>query len=285
MSYSSRKPLRNVLVASLVVVGVASADEPQAKPKADPAPARLVSQDRAVHAVQETRPADVPRSAFPPRPQRSGRYRGYPPALRYYAPFGAPAPYDVQRALDEAYTAGRLDERDDARRRFNVADMDRRKERLLSKHQQALFAGIRRLKSGDHRRAVVAFTLASRLNNGDPASRLHLAQARVALGHYAEAGKVLRRALQLQPHLVYMDLHLDRYYENDTDLKRYTARLADHVAEHGAKSETYFLLGYLRFQTGDFNESHAAFRTAAGGLPDDDLTRSYLEITKPASEK
>ena len=76
---------------------------------------------------------------------------------------------------------------------------------------------------------------------------MQAAERRKSVAHSAA---VLRRALQLQPHLVYMDLHLDRYYENENDLKRYTARLADQVAEHGAKSETYFLLGYLRFQTG-----------------------------------
>ena len=41
MSHSSRKSLWNVLAASLLVAGVASADEPQTKSKADPAPARL----------------------------------------------------------------------------------------------------------------------------------------------------------------------------------------------------------------------------------------------------
>lgn len=160
-------------------------------------------------------------------------------------------------------------------------EMEVRKAHLLTKHEQALVAGLRLLKEGQSERALIALTLAAKLNHGDPACRIHLAQARLARGHYREAGLALRRALQLQPQLVYTDLHLDTYYQDENQLDQYTDGLDEWVRENDAPAEVYFLLGYLEFQRGDFETAHAAFERVRKALPDDDLTRNYLEITKP----
>ena len=190
----------------------------------------------------------------------------------YYGPFRSPV--DDYISLSE-YERYRKDW--DRHRR----EMEVRKAHLLTKHEQAMMAGVRLLKQGDYKRAVVALTLAAKLNHGDPACRIHLAQARLARGHYREAGLALRRALQLQPQLVYTDLHLDTYFQNENQLDQCTDGLDEWVRENDAPSEVHFLLGYLRFQRGDFETAHAAFERVRKVLPDDDLTRNYLEITKP----
>jgi tetratricopeptide (TPR) repeat protein len=204
--------------------------------------------------------------------------RGYHP----YAGYHCWPPADFGRALDEAYLHGRAVERDYQHHRFNVNDMNRRKARVLSQQEKALHLGLERLRDGEYARAVIALSLAAELDQGDPACRIHLAQARLALGHYDEAGKVLRRALQLQPKLVYADLHLERYYPTQATLDALAERLGRQVRKDGATAEALFLYGYLEFQRGRFDTAHAAFRRVSELLPKDTLTRTYLGITRPA---
>jgi tetratricopeptide (TPR) repeat protein len=163
-------------------------------------------------------------------------------------------------------------------------EMEVRKVRLFTQHEKALHAGLRRLKDGETERAVVALTLAAKLNQADPACRIHLAQARLAQGHYLEAALALRRALQLQPKLVYTDLHLAQCYPDENALGEYTDKLVEWVRDNGVRPEVYFLLGFLEFQRGDFDAAYAAFERVSKAMPDDDLTGEYLGITKPAAE-
>lgn len=197
----------------------------------------------------------------------------------YYSPY-----YDPYRSFVGDYISLSEYERYRKTRDRHRREMEVRKAHLLSKHEQAVVGGVRLLKEGRYRRAVIALTLAAELNHADPACRIHLAQARLARGQYREAGLVLRRALQLQPKLVYADLHLDKCYQDEDELDRYTDELDEWLQENAAHAEVYFLLGFLEFQRGDFAAAHVAFTHVQSALPDDDLTRSYLEITKPGKE-
>lgn len=212
----------------------------------------------------------------------------YRPGGSLYSPYGpyyGYDPYPTRRGLMEVYRARRYIEQQERDRRFNRRDMAERKKRLLDQHEEALLAGLRRLKEGQPARATVALTLAAKLNQGDPACRIHLAQARLAQGHYLEAGLALRRALQLQPKLVYADLHLQEYYETEDALDEHTDALAEWVRENRARPEVHFLLGFLEFQRGDFGAAYAAFERVKKAMPEDELTRDYLEITKPATAR
>ena len=216
------------------------------------------------------------------RPARR-RYLG-PPAMPYCWPYlygYGNDPYPLWRRLADAYRAYRYLERKERERRFNRRDMAARRQRLLDRHEHALTLGLEHLKAGDPARAVVALTLAAKLNQGDPACRIHLAQARLALQHYREAALALRRALELQPKLVYIDLHLGDYYHRADALDRYAATLARWAQAHESPPEVHFLLGFVEFQRGDFAAAHVAFQRVARAWPDDALTRDYLEITKP----
>src|SRR5262249_5121597 len=156
-----------------------------------------------------------------------------------------------------------------------------RKTRLLTKHQQAVQAGLEKLRAGDYQRAVIALTLAAKLDQGDPACRIHLAQTRLALGHYQEAALALRRALQLQPKLAYFDMHLDQHYPAEGTTQKFREALAEWSKSNDPSAEINFLHGYLDYQAGDFAAAHQAFLLAARDLRDDDLTRDFLAITKP----
>lgn len=189
------------------------------------------------------------------------------------------APYQVGDRFPEAYRSGRAHERYDRQRPFNERDMAARKARLLTQHEQAVDAGLRRMSAGQYPQALAAFSLAARLNHGDAACRIHLAQTQLALGRYAEAGATLRRALQLQPQLVYLDLHLGTYYSNERELELYADELASRLRVNAAEPEVYFLHGYIQFQLGNYERAHRAFSRVREVLPEDELTNEFIGLT------
>ena len=268
-----------------------------------PEPAAQQVQDEAPPAEDESQA--VPESKLPARVLRryysdSPRWRvreysvggattyrrpGYahqPHVLLPHGYYGGADPWGLQEAIDQAYWAGRADERYSWARLESEIDTAERTERLLARHAESLDAALRHLRAGEYSRAVAGLTLAAKLNQGDPACRIHLAQARLALGHYDEAAKVLRRALQLQPKLVYVDLKLDQYYPAGTTLSLLGDGLASWTAGNDHTPEVSFLQGFIEHQRGRTDAAYAAFLKAAEGLPSDDLTRDDLSLTKPA---
>lgn len=228
----------------------------------------------------------------PPRRQEIAYYAGYP--VSYYYPTDTswwdtgpiyPNPYntDYGVAVEQLYRGQRYVYMRERGRRFNEVDMQQRRERALTNSETALRTGLDHLKAGAYEQAVVALTMASQLNQGDPASRIHLAQAQMALGHYDEAAAALRRALQLQPNLKFIPLNLGKYYSDPEDFDLHVQRLYEYVRGHAVTADVYFLLGYMQFQREDFAQANAAFQIALRGAPNDALVREYVKLTKPAA--
>lgn len=160
-------------------------------------------------------------------------------------------------------------------------DMTRRAERSLSQHEKAAGDGVAQLRCGDYQRAVISLTLAAKLNQSDPGCRVHLAQARLALGHYAEAAAVLRRALELQPQLIYRDLDLGSYYPNAADFANHVRRLDAAMKGTESSADLYLLAGYLHYQLGEFGAAHQALSEALRRNPSDAQAGELESITKP----
>lgn len=254
-------------------------------------------QPDAAYTSPFERPGDEPGgvggpSSAPPRRQEIAYYAGYP--VSYYYPTDTswwdtgpvyPNPYntDYGVAPRQLYRGQRYVYERERGRRFNEADMQRRRERALTSSEKALRTGLGDLKAGDYEQAVVALTMATQLNQGDPASRIHLAQAQMAMGHYDEAAAALRRALQLQPNLKFIPLDLGKYYSDPDDFDQQVERLCAYVKAHPVTADVYFLLGYMEFQREDFAQANAAFQIALRGAPNDALVREYVKLTKPPS--
>jgi tetratricopeptide (TPR) repeat protein len=216
---------------------------------------------------------DLVRTCQPQANQRNIRY------FIYHADLSDSNLARRWRELQQAERAERRQARAEAR---NEHAWERRKHQLLDAHAEALDEGTAHLQAGKYRAAVISLTRAAELNQGDPVCRIHLAQARVALGHDSDAARVLRRALDLQPKLVPMVLGLERYYPHAGELAVQTDALAQRVAANSAASANeYFLLGFMEFQSGWLDEAHAAFRRAARERPKDALLQTYLDLTKP----
>lgn len=165
------------------------------------------------------------------------------------------------------------------RREYNVRDMSRRKDRLISASTRAVAAGLELLRSGEYERAALSLRLAADLHHGDAATRVHLAQALLATNQTSEAGLVLRRALSLQPKLAYLRFDLAADYPATGDFDRLVDNLAARLRTDGGDGDEHFLLGFMRFQQGRTRDSAAAFRDAHRAGVRDDAIGKYLELT------
>lgn len=181
------------------------------------------------------------------------------------------------------YVIAQQDLRDSARRLYHTRDMKLRADRAIAKSVQAMESGIARMKTGDYARAVPALVMAAKLNQSDPACRVHLAQVRLVQGHYADAGKLLRRALELQPALVFVDMSLDDHYEHIGTLREVEREMGKWIVDHADElnADVWFARGVVSYQLGDFENAYQAFSTVREQRPKCDLTREYLTICKP----
>jgi len=178
------------------------------------------------------------------------------------------------QGLRDGYAAGLLDAADEAR-----------KQRLLRNRGEALRAGLLAFRNGRYDRAADLFSLACELDHGDPASRLHAAQALFALGQYKEAIRKIRRAFELQPKLIYLKFDLRRDYGNPKDFAEQLARFRRVLAERPNWAAGYLLLGYQLLYSGQRGPAHEAFRKAAALHPADELVRKMLRASIPLPSK
>jgi tetratricopeptide (TPR) repeat protein len=205
-----------------------------------------------------------------------------PGSSRYYMYSVDVTDPNLERRWRELQHAERAERRLARAENRNDQAWERRKERLLDAHGHALEEGIAHLQGGRYRDAVISLTRAAELNQGDPICRIHLVQARVALGHDADAARVLRRALDLQPKLVPAMLGLGQYYPHEEEFPIHVDALAQRVSANAhASAELYFLLGFMEFQCGWLDDAYGAFCRAAQARPKDTVIQTYLDLTKP----
>ncbi|UCG16900.1 MAG: hypothetical protein JSV19_02465 [Phycisphaerales bacterium] len=209
------------------------------------------------------------------------RYRGYSvyPRGPYDYGYGYAYPYDP--AFDYGYERGH----DDGRR---FAEWEFRYQVGVRSYTQAMETGVEMFIKGDYATAVRQFMLAAKLNQGDAASRLHAAHAMVAQGRYAEAALSVRRALQLQPKLVYLPLDIRREYGRKQDFEKHYQQLKDAATQAPDDAELYFLLGYYQFFAGRAAEAYRSLQKSDALDPGNRTTKRLLDAAKlstPAEPK
>lgn len=264
-------------------------------PRNADSPATLDDAEALVISLRK-RPAEQQPHRIPAPPAGSADIPP-PPApwtTRHHCGFGYPYSYAIDPLAAERWAEMYRRYYREVRRQQALDQLRKefaeRGRRVLGAAAQATHDGVEELRTGEYRRAIVTLTRAAELNQGDPASRIHLTQARLAVGHYAEAAATLRRALELQPKLVYIPLELDQYYDRPEDFAEHIDALREHTSrlrlqERPVPAEHDFLLGFFEFQRGDYDAAHAAFSHARRAGADDDLTTAFLEITKPVARE
>lgn len=202
----------------------------------------------------------------------------------FYLPIGTITtvdPYSAAWALEAAYLARREGDRRNLLELYNFRAARERAAHVLSHFEVALDRGVSQLGSGDYAGAVASLTLAGELNRADPVSRVLLAEAHLALGHYEAAARILRHAVELQPKLIYMDLNLGAFYPKTALLAERTAALETWLGDHRATADAHFMLGFLRYQLGEHGKAYEALTRVANARPCDTLTRDFLAIAQP----
>ncbi|MCP4251574.1 MAG: hypothetical protein GY778_31440 [bacterium] len=216
---------------------------------------------------------------FPAPYRRSFRREYYPYGRPYYprrewSPGGYGA-YGVapQGYFDDGYSEGFHDGR-----RFQK--WQARAEKGLNSYVKAMRQGAEAFRSGDYGLAARQFILAARLNQGDAASRLHAVHAMTALGQYTAAVPALRRALQLQPRLVYLPLDIRSEYGAQADFQAHLDALADAARTAEDDPSLWLLLGYCQFFGGQPGAAVNSLTRAGELAPDDDAVERLLEVAK-----
>ncbi len=163
------------------------------------------------------------------------------------------------------------------RERLNLEDSNRRAERLIARHRIAYEEGAALLRAGQTRAAVTRLSMATQLNHADPAARIVLSQARLALGDYEAAGAALRRAFELQPNAIYEELPLEEYHA-DGGLGARIDELAAWMARESASRDVYLLRAYLEWRRGKLDVARAALERLLQADPDDEPAKALLGL-------
>ncbi len=179
--------------------------------------------------------------------------------------FGVPA-FDEFRgeSVERAYRQGLADGRNSER--FEI-----RAERGLASYQEAMLKGHAAFAKAKYGLAARQFLLAATLNQGDPASRLCAAHAHTALHDYGPAARLLHRAFELQPRLVYLPMDIRGAYGNGEDFVSHRDALRRVATQEQDNADAWFLLGYYHFYTNNMGGAARALERAAKLAPDDPL--------------
>ena len=196
--------------------------------------------------------------------------------------FGVPA-FDEARdeGIERAYRQGLTDGRDSKRLEIQA-------QRGLASYRSAMIAGHAAFEAGKYGLAARQFLLAATLNQGDPASRLCAAHTQIALRDYAPAARLLHRAFELQPRLVFLPMDLRGAYGVVGDFARHRKALKQAAAEQEQDGDIWFLLGYVHYYSDNMAGAARALGKAAELEPDDPLIAelaSLAGMSAPASKR
>jgi Flp pilus assembly protein TadD len=138
--------------------------------------------------------------------------------------------------------------------------------------------GKKAFEAGDYALAARQFLLAATLDQGDPASRLAAAHALVAVGTFEPAVRLLRRAFELQPRLVYLPLQIRGAYGNPDHFALHLTALREAARNDENNPGIWFLLGYFGYYSDHMAEAADALERAAKLRPTDGLIQQLFEL-------
>jgi hypothetical protein len=254
-------------------------------------PAALAAQEQRAPEQQPADDSAVER-AQPPAVERDRAYESdRREALEAHERFeydDVPPGYTVQTwyqemaasdAYDRGYKQGFM-------RGWEAAQRALDEQRSYSLRTSLLDDGDRYFREGRYGDAVRSFLLAARQDQGDPVARLRAAHAMTALGHYERAWLLVRRALQLESRLPYLQIDIRQDYDNLAEFSRHRELLAKAATEADDNPELWALLGYYRFFAADAKDAVPALNRAAELAPESPVIRELREVARvsiPAS--
>lgn len=179
-----------------------------------------------------------------------------------------------RRGMQQGYAQGQLD-----------ATYNARQEQLLRTRDDALKAGLEAFSHGQYDQAADYFILGTELDHADPATRIHAGQALFALEQFQEAVPLIRRALELQPRLLYLKFDLRRDYGQPADFEEQIGALRQFLAANPNWQDGYVLLGYQLLYSGQRAEAHSVLARAASLNPTDKLAANLYKASTPLPQR
>ena len=202
----------------------------------------------------------------------------YGSSFNYPNQFYAPDPYS---GFGGGYIQGRHDER-----RFLEwkEHHDTNKKAFLA----AMEEGAQLFREAEYAAALGRFVSAAKLNNGDPASRLHAAFCLVAIGNYDEAVLMLRRACQLQSQIPWLDIDIRSEYGPTVDFDAHLQRLETATQQSPDDAGLWMLLGFYHHCSGDQGKAYGAIARSHQMAPADRTIRDLYQAVRmltPSAKK
>lgn len=213
------------------------------------------------------------------RTYRQGGYRryyndGY--SYRYGTSYGNDYHDD---AVERAYRQGMEDGK-------HYAEFLAQAESGLSAYQRSIASADLNFQRGDYGAAARDYTLAAKLNQGDPISRMNGAHAQVALGRYSDAVALLRRAMELEPRIALMPLDLRAAYGEQKNFNKHLTALRDASHTSADDADLAILLAYYYQFSSNPTAAAEAITRAATLRADDRLLKTLKDAiisTQPAT--
>jgi tetratricopeptide (TPR) repeat protein len=141
--------------------------------------------------------------------------------------------------------------------------------------------GLTAFREGRYREAVDAFRLACETNQGDPAAQLYAGHALFAIGRYRDGVRHLRRALELQPKIVFLTYDMRDDYRDRVEFDRQFAALESALRISPRDEDRLFMLGYVLYYGGQRDRAYAAFARLLRVNPRDSLAMKLYDACQP----
>ncbi len=180
-------------------------------------------------------------------------------------------------AIEQAYQQGLADGRDEERFQIQA-------ERGHAGYQNAMAAGHAEFRTGHYGSAARNFVFAATLDQGDPTSRLCTAHTQVALGEYESAAKLVRRALSLQPRLLFLSLKIRSAYGMPADFDAHFATLREAAEADPQQAGRWLLVGYYYYFSGDVPSAKTALARAVELSGGDRQIKRFYELTRMTAD-
>lgn len=217
------------------------------------------------------------------RPRRLSTHQREWSTYRYFD--GRPGSYGYGHAdwgrddaAGEIYRFGFLRGRD--RARFERQSTERQ-EAVLSHAAGHLSNGLRQFGMGKYQQAADAFILAAESDHGDPTSRIYAGHALFAMGRYHDAVAYMRRAIELQPKIIYLSYDMRDDYGALEDFEQQLAELVGAVELAPREKDRLVMLGYVQYYTGQRREAFNTLLRAARLDPTDRLIERFMNNCQP----
>jgi tetratricopeptide (TPR) repeat protein len=138
--------------------------------------------------------------------------------------------------------------------------------------------GEKSLLEGQYADAREYFARAASLDPHDPRSRVSLGFSEFALGDFENAATTVHEVMKMAPDLAATPLDMRGFFGEIDIIEKQLAKLEQITQHHAKNSRMNFLLGFVRYYSGDHASGAQTLLEYIAANPEDSSIRSFIEI-------